>query len=200
MTDTVDWTWNIVVPEPWIDVDVDLPAADRRGALVAAVEEEVRGADELRDRAPWLVDVAHNVVSHAVDNDALFVAVGFESFGLEVVMAAVAGYSLDGSHPPDLAALADGLREPNERDVGERDVQLVELPVGPAVRVHVISADGLPDEDGKVGYVESVDHFIPVPGGTDMLLVTCTTPSIAVGELAVELFDEITKTVEIAPV
>jgi hypothetical protein len=199
MTVTGQWNWDVTVPETWIPVDVTLPAADRRGELVAAIEALARDSAELAPAAPGLVDLAHNVVSHAVENEALFVAVGFVPLGIDVVTMAVAGYGLFGQHPPDLELLVEELRQPHERDLDGRDVQLVQLPAGPAARVHVISADGPPDETGKVVYVERVDYFIPVPGGTDMLLVNCTTPSIAVGEMVTELFDGIANTVALEP-
>jgi hypothetical protein len=197
MAENGDWNWGLVVPEGWITIDVGLPPADRRGALVVAVQELAETSPLLAEAAPRLVDVAHEVASHAVENDALFVAVGFETLGVDVITMAVAGYGLDGRTPPDLAKFAEILRTPHARDLDGRDVEVVTLPVGPAVRVHAISEGGPPDEYGKIVYVEGVDHFIPVPGGSDMLLLSCTTPSIAVGDMVTELFDEIASTVAI---
>jgi len=200
MAEPGDWNWGVTVPDGWITVDVSLPAADRRGTLVAGVGALGAGSPLLAAAAARLVDVASEVVAHAVENEALFVAVGFEVLGVDIVTMAVAGYGLFGRYPPDLARFADILREPHDRDLDGRDVDLVDLPVGPAVRVHAISESGPPDEYGKLVYVEGVDHFIPVPGGSDMLLVSCTTPSIAVGDMVTELFDEIATTVKVEPI
>lgn len=83
------------------------------------------------------------------------------------------------------------MQAPRPEDVDGREVAVVALPAGPAVRVHAISESGA--GSGRTTFVEGVDHFVPVPGADDALLLSCTTPSVAVGDLLLPLFDEIAR-------
>jgi hypothetical protein len=198
-----DWNWGVVVPEDWLTVDVALPPADRRCVMVARVEELVAQTPAFEADAVRLVDIAEAVIDHAVANQALFVAVGFDHVGTELVAMSAAGYGLLGRFPPDLEALVEALQEPRPEDINGREVTTVELPVGPAVRLHVIyeAYGGETDEGVQEPMVlEGVDHFIPVPQRTDMLLLSCTTPSVSVSDQLLPLFDAIAATVELEPI
>ena len=52
MAERGDWNWGLVVPEGWITIDVGVPPADRRGALVAAVQELGETSPLLAEASP----------------------------------------------------------------------------------------------------------------------------------------------------
>jgi hypothetical protein len=194
---STDWVFRLAVPDEWVTPDLDRLPADRRADLVVAVERLVADVPDLRDDAVALVEVAEAVIADAEQNDALVAAVGFAILEGVVVALSVAAYGIPGDAPPDVAELADDLRVPHERDLNGREVDVVDLPAGPAVRVHAIS-EGAPDVDGRTTVVEAVDHFIPVPGRSDMLLLAGSTPSVAIGDVLLPVFDEIAATVRFA--
>ena len=106
---------------------------------------------------------------------------------------------LEGDRPADPEHLATLLAAPRPEDLRQREVDVVELPVGPAVRVHAIADQPGEGEGAGSVVVEGLDHFIPVPGGNDVLLVSCTTPMVALGDALLPTFDAIAASVTIAP-
>ncbi len=202
-----DWTFGLTVPEHWITVDVadvagdpnrsgDAPESELRAQIAAGVDAYVDDQPDLGPAAAWMNDVAGTVIIDAVDRGALAAAVGFETVAGEIAPLAVVVQGLAGDQPPDVDSLADALRVARPEDINGRDVSVVDLPGGPAVRVHAIS-EGAPGDEGEIVVVEGVDHFIPVPGGTDLLLLSGTTPAVGVGDALLPLFDDIATTVEI---
>jgi hypothetical protein len=184
-----DWVFRLAVPDGWIGVDLGRLPVDRRSDLVLAVDQLVADAPGLRGDTARLVAVAEGVVADAEAHDALLAAVGFEVVGGALVALSLAAYGVPGDEAFDVDALAEDL------DGGE--VVVVDLPVGRAVRVHAVS-EAAPGPDGRALVIEGVDHFIPVPGRTDMLLLTGSTPSLAAGDAPPPIFDEIAASVRFA--
>ena len=73
-----------------------------------------------------------------------------------------------------------------------RELGVVEVAGGPAVRrlstrsERVAAEAGLP---GGVLHVTQIDHFVPLPGGNGLLVLTFSTPIEALGPPLVRLFD-----------
>jgi hypothetical protein len=191
---SADWVFRLAVPDGWLSVDLDRLPVDRRGDLVLAVDHLVAEVPEMREDSAHLVDIAEGVIADAEAHDALLAAVGFELVGGALVALSVAAYAIPGDEAFDVEALAEDLTTPHPLDMNGRDVEVVDLPVGPAVRVHAIS-ETAPDAEGRTMVIEGVDHFIPVPSGTDMLLLTGSTPSVAIGDELLPVFDDIAASV-----
>jgi hypothetical protein len=193
---STDWTFDLAVPEGWLALSSTGSAADHRGALVREVEAvaERLGA---AGAAPTMLDLATQVAADADERGAAVAAVGFELIGAQVVVTSMLAVCLPGAQPADPGELAAVLAAPSPDDLRQREVDVVTLPVGPAVRVHAIADQSRPEDGSPTVVVEGVDHFIPVPGGTDVLLVSCTTPMVAVGDAVLPTFDAIAASVSI---
>lgn len=106
-------------------------------------------------------------------------------------MVPAAGIGGTGSpSPDDLAALAGGLARLTDGTGAASTV--VELSAGPAVRLRRRgSAEG---PDARVVEVEMLQYFVVVPGAARLLLLTFSTPNVALADALVELFDAIAST------
>jgi hypothetical protein len=190
------WNFGFEVPEDWVFGDLALTEDERAAALADAVERLVEAEPAFRDDAVRMTNAAISIVADAVARQALAVAVGFALVDGSVAPMAVVAHHLPGTAPVDVDRLAESLRRPHPRDLNGRDVMVVDLPGGPAVRVHAISeggsASGAPSP-----VVEGVDYFIPVPGSDDLFLLSCTTPAVAIGDLLQPVFDEMAASVGI---
>jgi hypothetical protein len=190
------WNFGFEVPEDWIFGDLSLPEDERARALAAAVEGLADAEPAFREDAVRMTNAAISIVADAVAREALAAAVGFALVNGSVAPMAVVAHHLPGAEPLDVDRLADSLRRPHGRDINGRDVMVVDLPAGRAVRVHAISEGGS-TSGGPSPVVEGVDYFIPVPGSDDLLLLSCTTPAVAIGDLLQPVFDEMATTVGI---
>jgi hypothetical protein len=197
-----DWRCSLLIPDGWITVDLD--SGERSPAAAAAVDAAVRDTPELSGVAEAMRQTVAAATQVAVDRGALFLALGFEPVGIDVVAMSVTVYGLTTSGGAvGLDVLADELAVPQPEDFNGRDVRMVELPVGPAVRLHTMTTgaadptDGDGGGDGRSLFVEAVDHFVPVAGTADVALISCSTPSVAVGDQALALFDRIAASVDI---
>lgn len=193
-----EWDFEVVVPEAWLPLTSTGTPADHRGALVREVEQAAAriGAS---GSAGALLDMASQVAADADERGALAAAVGFELVGDDVAVTSMMALRLEGDRPADPEHLAALLAAPRPEDLRPREVEVVTLPVGPAVRVHAIADQSGEAEGAPSVVVEGLDHFIPVPGGTDVLLVSCTTPMVALGDALLPTFDAIAASVTIAP-
>jgi hypothetical protein len=193
-----EWDFEVVVPEAWLPLDSTGTRADHRGALVRDVEQAAARMGAA-NAAAVLLDMASQVAADADERGALAAAVGFDLVGDNVAVSSMMALRLEGDRPADPEHLATLLAAPRPEDLRQREVEVVALPVGPAVRVHAIADLPGDDEDAPSVVVEGLDHFIPVPGGNDVLLVSCTTPMVALGDALLPTFDAIAASVTIEP-
>lgn len=188
------WTFRLALPPAWFTVGIDLSLADRRGALTRAIDTAAAETPDLADIDVLMFDVAWTVADEAVDTRALAAAVGFRRCGPDLAVMAAAAHGVPSGRPADLSALAESAAMPRPDDLSPRSVSRADLPAGPAVRVHSITlgrpSGGLPGDLGAPQVaIESVDHFVPVPGSGEMLWLRCATPCVAVGHEVLETFD-----------
>jgi hypothetical protein len=193
----VDWRFGFRVPDGWVSVDLALPEHERAAELAAAVQGLVEAEPGYRADAERMTNAAVSIVADAVAHEAMVAAVGFELVSGAVAPMAVVAHRLPGEEPVDVDRLAASLGDAHGQDITGREVTVVELPAGRAVRVHAISEGGAPG--GQSPVVEGVDHFIPVPGSPDLLLLSCTTPAVAIGDQLLPIFDTMASTVGFRP-
>lgn len=96
------------------------------------------------------------------------------------------------SSAPSLEELRVGAAGATELDVRKREVAVVDLPAGHAVRVHALRRSG-PDDDSDL-LIDVVEHLIPVPRTTDVLVLQGSTPCLDVGDELGATFDRIAGT------
>lgn len=196
-----DWRCSLLIPDGWITVDLD---DSEPSQAAVAVDAAVRAMPELSRIAEAMRQTVAAAARVAVDRGALFLALGFEPVDIDVVAMSVTVYGLTTpGGAVGLEVMADELAVPQPEDFNGRDVRMVELPVGPAVRLHTVTTgpadptDGADGGDGQSLFVEVVDHFVPIVGTADVALVSCSTPAVAVGDQVLALFDRIAASVEI---
>ena len=192
-----DWHFGLELPEGWVTAQLDLPDDERRDALRDDIDQLVADEPGLRHDVDRMKVVAVDMSDYAVEHDAMASAVGFDLVDGAAVAMAISLHRLDADGEVDLDALAETMAVPDEFDVNPRDVEVVDLPAGPSVRIHTITEAGPTSDAAGVPVVERVDYLIPVPGRAELLYVTCSTPSVAVGDLIVPAFDAMAETVTI---
>jgi hypothetical protein len=98
--------------------------------------------------------------------------------------------------PGTIEALLAGAAAATELDVRPREAAPVKLPAGPAVRVRCLRRSG-PDDDLLVDVVE---HWVPVPGHRDVVLLRGSTPCLDLGDELATVFDRVAGTLEFTSV
>ena len=76
---------------------------------------------------------------------------------------------------------------------------MVDLPAGGAVRIRALRRSGSGDDDTDL-LVDVVEHWIPVPGTTDVLVLQGSTPCLDIADELAEVFDRIAGTLEFTSV
>ena len=184
--DGLSWDFDLVVPKGWYVYDPD--PSTRQELTAAAVDEHIRTMPELAPARQTLIAVLDGFWSDADDELALAAAVFWEP-GTPAAVAAnlmVVAYS----KAPSLEKLRTGALQATEFDVRERDVRLVDLPAGSAVRVRAVRRSGGDDGDAEL-LVEVVEHWVPIPDTSDVLVLRGSTPCLDVAEELAEVFDQI---------
>jgi hypothetical protein len=173
---------RIVTPGDWSDLDLD--PSTRHRSIVGAVRRAVASNPSLADRSARLISLLDDVARRAYDSGGFFCSSLVLSSDdgplaanvlMQVCETGVSGGA--GGAADDLCAgLACAVTcDPAWADA---DVSVVALPsVGPAVRV-VVVAGGV-----------CVQYLVPVPGSSEYVVLTFTSPSAAYADAFVELFD-----------
>lgn len=90
--------------------------------------------------------------------------------------------------PPGV--LADRLAADRPGDIGPREVQHRQLPLGPAVRVRLI-ADGGADQSGRQVVTDVVQYWLPLADRRQVLIAAASTAVLAEGDRTAALLDEL---------
>ncbi|MDT0345945.1 hypothetical protein [Streptomyces litchfieldiae] len=80
-----------------------------------------------------------------------------------------------------VAAVGETFRRPRPDRLGEADITEIELPLGPACRVHQLLLNQ-PGDDGRQFVIEAIDYFVlppDYPEGLFQLSVSWSSPAIA---------------------
>lgn len=82
----------------------------------------------------------------------------------------------------EVACLLEGLIRPEPTDCATRDVRIVDLPIGPAVRLRLLC--GVRDPDGAAGIVDATQFWVPFQpeDGGRMVIVSASTPALHAGD------------------
>lgn len=184
----------IATPPTWHALNLD---PERRAQVVADLVDEVAGGrDDLAAIRHELRTTLRDTLAEAVDRGAFFVAVTMDvARGFPVSASVVAslvplGRDDDGKPLTDAESTADALASGGGWE--RRDVSVVDLAIGRATRLRRRAGTGLVSDDGREPEAETVQFFVPLedtPGR--MLALSFSTPTVAVAEVFVELFDVI---------
>lgn len=176
-------------PEDWYEIDVD--PATSEASIRRLVHETLAGPEWRPELAAQYEAQLRFVVGRCQEIGAI-AAMGFADLISEPPYLLNAGVILamigTGDEDVDAATI--------QRQLGERGHELepVSLPVGPALRSVTRSEELAPGTDTPVE-VLSAKYY--VPAGRSIALLAFTTPTIALADEFLELFEAIAETLEI---
>ena len=181
--------FRIGAPANWFTVDLD-PATYRR-TIRTLIEERLGTGPEYEDARRELFDLIQRFTSDAIEQGAVQAFLLSDKIGERPMAASLMCTVTQTPGPPILDDVAAGLRRSMERQARASDVTRVELPAGSAVRVRARRTADLPGDPGPGIQVETLQYFLVIPGREALLLLSFSTPDIAIGDAFVELFDVI---------
>jgi hypothetical protein len=187
--------YRLLVPDGWFRISLE--PGDREQAITALVGRQFRGMDNV----PHLKEQARRSLRRAADG-------AYANGGIEmyVSLQAVAGIPLSASlvitlTPPhnDQQAAVTPERLASSLTGDGREVTIVDLHAGPAVRVlwqeNLGTTAGGPADHPST----SLDVHVPVPESTSYLILSFRTPLTALAGPMTGLFDSIASTLRWVP-
>ncbi|MDT0269537.1 hypothetical protein RM844_24960 [Streptomyces sp. DSM 44915] len=193
---TVDaWVASFEYPDDcWYALDMTAEDAAERVAQAVADRGGPRDQEYAEAVYPELTAIRESAAAREASPVVVFVPpepLPTRPLVPVTVFCAPVASPADGVGVEGLAELA---RQPRPYRYRDPLVSLVELPAGPACRVHELVLDD-PGEDGRRGLVEYVSYYVAPPGYPRGLIeLTVTWPSPTLGAALVETADEIALT------
>lgn len=195
------WSFVLAPPEVYVpvDPDVDLRADQLRAAAEQLVDH--RASDDplvAEHRNEWVDHVA-TFWQDAREKQALDAyTMVYDASGLPV-KAFILAFGTECDHPDDIAteirSLEARLKVAREGDISERDVSVVDLPAGEAVRMRTLVETDPGERRSLV--VDVVEYWVPVPGHPDGLLLSFTTPVLGLADILADIADDVAQTLQI---
>jgi hypothetical protein len=184
----------IKVPEGWCGHSPDPDPAVQQKTTEMAVDQMIRLEPVLAEARGEIIERMFGFAGEANEKQAMVAASlwtvvdGTEAAANMMVFSAARDASQ--SVEDDVARVERELSTPDPDDVKDREVSVVDLPAGKAVRLRVLTKT--PSEDGEAGLVvEVVQYWLPVPDAGHSLIVSCTTPCLVYGDELTAVFDSI---------
>ena len=182
--------FRVLIPPGWVRLPLDAQAplrvknlvTGRIGAVPVAKRAELRSA---------LTREVTAVLTTAARQGGIDVLLSLDSVAGRPVPASGLITHLEGRGDGDPLDALMGMLGASER---VRELGVVEVAGGPAVRRLTSRRERLPDTDddpGGVLTVTQVDYFVPLPGANGLLVLTFSTPIEQLAPPLVQLFDVI---------
>lgn len=179
---------RLATPSEWFDLDLD-PRTRRRSHQRLVTRRIGAGPDGAGLRRQ-VVDELEAAADRAAAAGARFASVYSQIHDRLPVAATLLGVvrgRLAEQTPalePDLEAAADALR----RDAPSGSCEVVNLPVGPALRRrHRVAVD----RSGRAKLTDNVTYIVPMPDPGGTLMLEFSTPTLPVADAMADLFDAI---------
>ena len=201
-----DWSgvgFAVTVPASWFELDVR--PATRNTCIEALVRERVAAQPQLWEHRGQITRLLREVARRGWEAGARYCAALVQPTEEGALTASVTVTVLGspggaGELEMDrVPGLLERLHTRAPQGPGESwtQVGVVELPeAGTAARAHGIEDVELPEGAGWVR-VAMMQTYVPVPGTTTVLLVSCSSPVLALAEAWFDLFDAITGTFQL---
>ncbi|MEA2411599.1 MAG: hypothetical protein QOC77_2160 [Thermoleophilaceae bacterium] len=196
MSSPAEVQMTIAMPGDW--VEVDLRASDEE--MVRNVDERAQQIPELRDSRDQAIRLMRQVRDVSEEVGIVFAAAMFDVVeGVPVVASATVtagpliGIDAAASEEDRLESIAAALRANSER---VEDISVADLPPGRAVRIQQLH-EGAESPLGGSLVTFSVQYLLPVAGEDTLVAITFATPTVALAEGFIPLFDTIAATLEI---
>lgn len=196
-----DWGFDLAMPEVFVRLDLDLEGAELRAAAARLVDARA-AVDPLIAvrRKEWV----RHVVTFGKDARAKQALAAWtmvhDTEGLPV-RAFLLVHEGEREHPDDVEAeigsLESALSVMREGDVGERQVSVVQLQAGPAVRVRVVAE--IEPWKRRSPVLDGVEYWVPVPGEPVCFVLSFTTPVLLLADILADIADEIAQSLRFVP-
>lgn len=187
---------RVATPANWFDLDLE-PATSEASIERLVAQRAGDGSEQAEVRAQ-LVGLLRRATSDAVARGAVFASLLSDVIGGRPVAASLivsVAADTEDAGGGDLQALVERLRRSPGSDGELAQVGVVELPAAPAVRLRRRTATE-PEGDAEGAVVETVQYFVPVPATASLLVLSFSTPNLALAEAFVELFDTMAHTLQ----
>lgn len=186
---------RLATPGDWFDLDLDPRTSDASIGRLVRDHAPGRHPDQVALRRE-LTELLQRAVRQARLQGAVLASVTATIMGDRPVSADLLAAVTPVAGEVDLPALGHRLAAEPGATEQVREVEVVELPVGPALRVR----KGVrPTVVGREVDTDVVQYFVPVPGGDRLVVLTFSTPIAALADAFAELFDAIAGTLRFTP-
>jgi hypothetical protein len=190
--------FSLRIPETWFEFDVW--RATRTGDLARLVDQRLAELPELRPQRALILKSLRQLAEDAERRGAVYCAAAadrIDEYGM--LLASLMVFSTGGMLDPALntvEAIAAQLTAsgPGEGAPDWREVRVIDLDAGRAVRVRAVSTAASSSTDPPSLPLVSMQTLIPVPGSDAILDVVLTSPQVAFADGLLELFDAISAT------
>ena len=190
--------FHIRVPEAWYRWDPD----EEADSTARQVDERIAQQPELRPVREMLLRLLMGCWHDAAGRRAVAAAALWEPAPLAAVTATLLVMEAERAAPGDdraeIAGILDSLSGDSPFDVQPAELAPVDLPAGQAVRLRRVACTDAATPGEPDVLVDMVQHWIPVPGGTEILVLAGSTPCLAVADDLAQTFDAIAALVELA--
>ena len=191
------WDFSLNIPDGWYVRDPEL--ASRRASTERDVDRQIADDPALAPHREDLVEILLGFWLEADQKSAIIAATVWQIVDDTIVVGNLAVFDGERQSPDsvesELAALERNLSRPEEHDVGDRDVRLVTLPAGKAVRLRWLT-ETEPDDDGSTLVLDGVSYWVPVPGHPATVALNGSTPCLPFADELAAAFDSIADTLE----
>jgi hypothetical protein len=200
--------FGLRIPETWFEFDVW--RATRTGDLARMVDERLTQLPELRPHRSLILRGLRQLAEDAERRGAIYCAAAADRVDDDgMLLASLMVFSTAGMPEPALNTveaiaaqlIATGGPTTGPNGAGSapwREVRVIELEAGRAVRVRGVTALESPDGTRTLPVV-SMQTLIPIPGSDDILDVVLTSPVVSMAEGLLDLFDAISATLTWEP-
>lgn len=186
---------RLATPADWFDLDLDPRTSDASIRRLVRDHAPGRHPDQVALRRE-LTELLQRAVREARLQGAVLASVSATIMGDRPVSADLLAAVTPVVGGVDLPALGERLAAEPGPTEHVREVEVVELPVGPALRVR----KGVrPTVVGREVDTDVVQYFVPVPGGDRLVVLTFSTPIAALADAFAGLFDAIAETLRFTP-
>ena len=189
------WDFTIEIPEGWYIRDPD--RSTREQGINEFTDAAIAADPDRADQRAEMIDRFLTFAADADDRSAIIAAMLWEPSDEVPIAADVRIHEAERDAPDDLdqelARLVQQLSQVERGDLGPREAQIVDLPVGPAVRLRLLTQTD-PDRDGSTVALDVVQHWVPVPEQPDLVVISGSTPNLVAADDIVAMFDQIAST------
>ena len=188
---------GLTLPPPWYRWDPN----DEVGASARAVDAWLAERPEFGPARQALLRLLLDTWADAAQQGALAAGLLWEPAPGAALAARLfvlaAERRAPGDDPAEIAALLGALGAPSPHDLRPRECAPVDLPAGRAVRLRRTTRTGDAEPGDPEMAVEMVQHWIPVRGGTETVILAGETPCVAIADDLAEVFDAIAGSLEL---